>query len=72
MTGMARRVSTWDTVPMAAAGAAAHHGVTLEEGAPTVGRWDDQSGATAVEYGLIVGAVGIAFIAAGPMAGLTS
>lgn len=29
--------------------------------------WTDETGATAVEYGLIVGAVGITFIVAGPM-----
>ncbi len=28
--------------------------------------WTDETGATAVEYGLIVGAVGIAFVVAGP------
>ena len=46
---------------------AAHDGDIVGEGAPTVGRWHDEGGATAVEYGLIVGAVGIAFIVAGPM-----
>lgn len=28
--------------------------------------WGDETGATAVEYGLIAGAVGLAFVAAGP------
>lgn len=28
--------------------------------------WTDETGATAVEYGLIAGAVGIAFVVAGP------
>ena len=32
-----------------------------------MGRWHDELGATAVEYGLIVGAAGIAFMVAGPM-----
>ena len=28
--------------------------------------WTDETGATAVEYGLVLGAVGIVFIVAGP------
>ena len=52
---------------MVAPGSGAHDGNIVGEGAPTVGRWHDEGGATAVEYGLIVGAVGIAFIVAGPM-----
>ncbi len=30
-------------------------------------RWDQEVGATAVEYGLVVAAVGTAFVVAGPM-----
>lgn len=30
-------------------------------------RWDQESGATAVEYGLVVAAVGTAFVFAGPL-----
>lgn len=31
-----------------------------------MGHWHEEDGATAVEYGLIAGAVGVAFIVAGP------
>ena len=32
-----------------------------------MGHWHEENGATAVEYGLIAGALGVVFVVAGPM-----
>lgn len=59
-------ITEWDSVPMAGGRAAIDTG-GQSPGAAPVTTWTDETGATAVEYGLVTVAVGIAFIVAGPM-----
>lgn len=59
-------ITEWDSVPMAGGRPAPDTGVQ-RPGATPVTTWTDETGATAVEYGLVTVAVGIAFIVAGPM-----
>lgn len=47
----------------------AHHGGTVGRGAPTVGRWHEEGGATAVEYGLLTGAIALGLVLVGPSLG---
>lgn len=58
-------ITEWDIVPMVGGRPEVD---TRDEKGRSVSdvSWGDEAGATAVEYGLIAGAVGIAFVVAGP------
>lgn len=49
--------------------AGTHHGSTVRRGASIVGRWHEEGGATAVEYGLLTGAVALGLVLVGPSLG---
>lgn len=58
-------ITEWDSVPMAGGRPAPDTGVQRPGAAP-VTTWTDETGATAVEYGLVTVAVSVGLIVLGP------
>lgn len=65
ITVRSRSITEWDSLPMVG-DLQAHDTGVMRSGAVPVTNWTDETGATAVEYGLVTMAVSVGLIVLGP------